>query len=204
MSHITSLLAQSDADALKKLAGSSETIFGKVAGAMAAESLEKVARFGRIRAGLLNEHAPSDEVAFLLGDNPLVFALQDYVRDHPPANMEALRDLYSQAVERSLQTFLSKTETGDDADPMALALKNLNRMAQMLETRLDMARAQKELETFQQEAAIQQGLSPENPALAATAQLPPAPGGPEGPPAPGPESAPEATTPPPAPAPPMM
>lgn len=190
MPALLSLAMKGEAFGTAELAKTASTIFGKVAGAMESERLEKLALY--LRAPRPFREGEGDDVAFLAG-GPLAMNLGDYLRDHPPANIDALRDLYAQATERALQKFLSRMETSEDADPMGLALKNLQRMADILHTRLDIMRAQKELAEFQQDMANQQGLSQENPAAAAAQQLPgpvglPAPGGaspapPEAPPA---------------------
>jgi uncharacterized protein YneF (UPF0154 family) len=178
MPALLSMAARGDARGMEELAKTAGTFFGKVAGAMEAERLEKVARFFGPMKSLRNE-PEGDEVAFLAG-GPVSMNIGDYLRDHPPTNMDALRDLYAQATERALQKFLAKMETSEDADPMGLALKNLQRMSDILNTRLDIMRAQKELSEFQQDMAEKQGLSQTNPAAAAAQQLP----GPVGLPAP--------------------
>jgi hypothetical protein len=170
MSHMLAMLLEGEAEALRKTAATEPSIFGRVAGALGSEGLMKQAMFFRPRP--LNISSEQASEPFLSGDSPIVGHLRDFMRDHPPENMQALRDLYAQATERALQVALSKMETGEDADPMGLALKNLRRMADLLETRLDTLRAQREIRQFQQELAMSQGLSPTNPALQATQNLP--------------------------------
>lgn len=185
------MAAKNEARGMEELAKTAATVFGKVAGAMETERLEKLARYF---TPLSEEGEGGEEVAFLTR-GPVIMNIGDYMRDHPPANMDALRDLYSQATERALQKFLAKMETSEDADPMGLALKNLHRMSNILRERLDIMRSQKDLADFQQDMAEKQGLSPTNPAAQAAQQLPgpvglPAPE--EGPPPAPPESPPAA------------
>lgn len=171
MPYMIGMQLKGDAQAMAKLAESADSIFGKVAGALESERMEKLARF--YIPHVSEEERGGSDVALLSSmANPVAGQLQEFIRNHPPANMEALRDLYAQATERALQKALSKIETSDDADPMGVAAKNLRRMAEILETRLDIARSQKDLDQFQREMATQQGLSPDNPAAQAAQQLP--------------------------------
>lgn len=170
MPHMTGMLLQGEAEALMKLAENDSSILGRVAGTLGAESLEKQARFFGSARPMRGDSGTGDSI--LSEGNPVVDAMRDFLRDHPPANMAALIELYSQATERALQAAITKMETSEDADPMGLALKNLQRMADILETRLDTLRAQREIQTFQQDLAAQQGLSQTNPALQANTELP--------------------------------
>jgi hypothetical protein len=172
MPYMLGMQLKGDAQAMAKLAESADSIFGKVSGALESERMEKLARFYGIPRALDEAHDGSDAALLSSMANPVASQLQEFIRNHPPANMEALRDLYAQATERALQKALSKIETSEDADPMGVAAKNLRRMAEILETRLDIARSQKDLDQFQREMAAQQGLSPDNPAAQAAQQLP--------------------------------
>lgn len=172
MPYMLGMQLKGDAQAMAKLAESADSIFGKVAGALESERMEKLARFYGTPFSSDEEHGGSDVALLSSTANPVAGQLQEFIRNHPPANMEALRDLYAQATERALQKALSKIETSDDADPMGVAAKNLRRMAEILATRLDIARSQKDLDQFQREMATQQGLSPDNPASQAAQQLP--------------------------------
>lgn len=198
MAHLMGLMQKHAAEDMAEAALSSSTILGKVASALHVDTLEKRAFF--MRAPRMKIGGGESVVDFLTGSSPFMNALERYINDHPPLNMDAMRDLYGQATEKALQSFVSKIETGDDADPMGLALKNLHRMADILGTRLEIMKAQKEIAEYQKEVATQQGLSEENPAAAAAQQLPaPAAPPPMEAPAP-PEPAPAPAGPPPAPA----
>lgn len=173
MPHMTGMLIQGEAEALLKIAANDASLLGRVAGALGAESLEKQAMFhmGGPRSAFSRGSGGMDE-HILSDSNPVVDAMRSFLRDHPPANMPALTELYAQATERALQMAITKMETSEDADPMGLALKNLQRMADLLGTRLETLRAQREIQMFQQDLAAQQGLSQTNPALQANQELP--------------------------------
>lgn len=182
MSHLLAMIDRNQAEDLRKVAESSDSFAVRVTAEALADNLEKRALdLSSLNGGLK------------VPDNPLLGSLADYMKQHPPANIDALRDLLGQVLERDLQRALATIETSDEADPMGAAVKNVRRMAEILKARVDIAKYQKELQQYQNEMASQMGMAPNAAVQAAPMAMPgaapvPPPGAPV--PPPGPEAAP--------------
>jgi hypothetical protein len=117
------------------------------------------------------------KVAFRIGQSSDPEGLGDalqaamFVAEKDPNRGQALLDLLDQYAQQSIQTALEKivTESGDQS---SLETDRIGRMSDLLRARIQLGREQMTLTRVQRDLAEKMGLSGQNPATAATGQMP--------------------------------
>ena len=152
MHHMARILLDQESQKIAGELAGSDSFLVKTAAALISESLEKVAF----------------EDNMTIPDNPVLGAVRSYLQDHPPANMDSLKEMLAQILEQDLQSALAKGGTG----PIEMEASRLRSMADVMRSRLSLMRYARELKQFQTEMAKEMQLSQDSPAAEGAMQLP--------------------------------
>lgn len=152
MHHMARILLDQESQKIAGAVTDSDSFLVKTAAALISESLEKVAM--------------DDNMT--IPDNPVLGAVRSYLNDHPPANMDSLKEMLAQILEQDLQGALAKGGTG----PIEMEAGRLRAMANVMRSRVDLMRYARELKQFQTEMAKEMQLAEGSPAAEGAMQLP--------------------------------
>lgn len=153
MSHMIRIMAEQAAGILEDKGLASESILVKVAASLCAEEMRKT--------GSLN-----------FPENPVLETIRSKMSQMPIPEMPNIQQALSRYLMLDLKNNADRMEKDLARGPITMEADRLREMASLIRTRIELLQNMKELQLLQSTMAQEMGLSPDNPAVAASGEMP--------------------------------